>query len=408
LHYREMRIEIHVGTRIFYFLLEERTGNYAGFQVSGRSLSAKIDSPYEKEVTFSLQAKEAASSVADTIADIVTLIWSIDDWILPASFTFTSINIEGLVQIAAEAEGIVRSNDAGEIVIRNKYSVRPIDINGNLSVITYTPEDNLIQLDIRETIGTKENIIKVEGYSEEIELPQLEVEDSPNGNHIKGEDIFIRAYWGTNTPPDISEIYATAGRVNFVSRNNTEEIEEIVTFADGKAQVSKPIASVISTSWIGAGAGAIECQQFSNELYITEMKARVATIKYRAAYNRYKISGHNVTMLIYVMVINSRFSVAVKVLMGIADKEAQAISKPLLTNSNSAIKAGIAFLDDKKYDTIEIDFVAPYSDLARDGIIIRLEDPQMELYGNCHVRDVTIDFDGPKVTNKITAVKFKT
>lgn len=406
-NYKQMRIEIHVGIRVFLFLLEERSGNYSGFTIWGRSLSAKLDNPYEKETNFSITGKEKASSLAGTLADTVAINFLIDDWIIPETFNYVGLKIDGLLKIAQEVESLLRSDDDGTIVIRNKYPVRPININVTKPAITYNAESNLITLDVAEKIGTKENIIQVQGYAEEIVLPILELEESPNGQLKRKDDIFVRAYWGTETPPEITEVYATAGKAVKQNSNNSEINEETVTFEDGKATVSKPIVNLISTTWIGQKGNDVDWKKLSNEIYISDLKARVATVKYKTVYDRYRIYGHDVLTLIYVMVINSKYSVSIKVLMGNEDKEAQAITKPLLTDNNTAIKAGTAYLDDKKYDSIEIDFEAPYNDLAKDGIIIRLEDPQLELYGNCHIRDCEINFDGPKVTNKIKAVKFK-
>lgn len=403
----EMRIEIHVGTRIFYFLLEERSGNHIGFQVWGRSLTAKIDSPHEVETDYSIVSPDSAKDIAETIADTVSLTWQIDDWILPDNFSYRGYPIEGIISIAESVGAICRNDDSGNLIVRYKYPVRPVDIENATPVIEYEPESSLIQLDVKETIGTKENTIEVQGRTEDVELPMLELEEAPSGNYLIGTDIIVRAYWGTENPPEITEYYSTDGRVRLLSNYKSQTKTETVTFKDGQAISQYPIVRIKKTSWIGRSGGSVSWKKFSNELYITETKARVAEITYETVYQTYKLYNHNVSTLIFVMVINSKYDVSVRVKMGSADNEASALSKPWLTNSSVAAKAGIAYLDDKKYDTTEINFIAPYNDLAKDGIIVSITDPNVGLSGKCHVRECTIEFNGPKVTNQITAVQFK-
>lgn len=403
----ETRIEVHVGTRIFYFLIEERTGSYSGFTCWGRSPSAKIDSPYVSESDYAIVEAEKASSVSETIADDVSVTWQSEDWVLPPTFNFKGLPIEAIVEIVKSIEAICRSDDTGNLIVRDRYPIRPVNINSAVPVLTYDNESNLIELSVKENLGTKENKIEVQGITEDVEIPQLELEESPTGQYEKGKDILVRAYWGTNSPPEITEYYTTDGSVRKVSSSKTVTRTETIVFSDGQARTNYPISRLRSYKWVGKSGGTINWKKFSNELYIENTKSFIVSVTYESTYQTYRLYGHDVSMLIFVMVINSQYDIAVQVKMGDADTEAPALSKPLLTNHSTAVKAGTSYLDDKKYDTVEISFTAPYNDLAKDGIVVSLEDPNLQVSGKCHVKECTIDFDGAKVTNNITALQFK-
>ncbi len=402
-----MRVEVHVGTRVFYFLLEERSGNHINFQCWGRSLTATLDNPHSIETDYSITESDTASNTVETIADDVSIVWQIDNWSLPKTFTFRGYPIEAIIDIVENAGAICRNDDAGNLIIRQKYPVRPININSAVPIIEYDTESHIIEIDVKETLGSGENCIEVQGVSEEVELPLLEVEEAPTGEYLKGQDIIVRAYWGTDNPPEITEYYTTDGMVQLLSRSKVETKEEYVTFQDGQAVTNYPVSKLKKITWIGKSGGTISSKKFSSELYITETDARIALVSYETVYHRYRLYGHNVLILIFVLVVNSRYDIAVRIKMGDADNEAPALNNPLLTNSSIAVKAGMSYLDDKKYDSTEIEFVAPYNDSAKDGIIISIIDPTLDLIGKCHVREVSIDFDGPKVTNTIKAVKFE-
>lgn len=403
----ENRITITVGTRTFYFLIEQRTGDRNAFSVFGRSLTALLDAPFSETLDYIMSISDTASNVAQDISGNITTDWNVDDFILNDDFAFNGIRIEGLNLIADSLGAIIRSKDNGNILIRYKLQVRPVNLSSAIPEIEYTADSNLITLDFQENQGTHENIIQVDGKSTEIELPTLEVEDSLTGStHKIGEDIFIRAFWGVENPPEITEMYSTDGQCKLIKNATTEIKTEIVTFEDGKATTQYPIVSVSNVRWIGMSGGTgATFKKFSNEIYVAETDIRIAEVVYTTVYQRYKISGHVQENIIFVLVINST-DVSIQINMQNSDKEAGSLQKEYIKDKALLAKIGKNYLDDNSYDSFEVFFEAPYNDLATDGKVVSVFDDKILLSGNFLIKDCSIIFSGAKVTNKIRAVKY--
>jgi hypothetical protein len=402
------RITITVGARTFYFLVEQRTGNRDLFSVFGRSLTALLDAPFSDILDYTLSSPDSASNVAQDIADTLTVDYDIDDFILPDDFSFNGIRIEGLNLICNTLGAVLRSKDNGDVLLRYLLPVRPVDLSAATPVIEYDSDSNLISLDYQESQGTHENIIQVDGKATDIELPTLEVEDSANGtsSHIIGEDIFVRAFWGVANPPAITEMYSTDGQCKLMSNATTETKIQTVTFEDGKATTQYPITGITAIEWIGKSGGSdATFKKYSSEIYITETDIRLAKITYTTVYQKYKIYGHTKEDIIFVLVVNSS-DISIQINMSAADKEAGSIQKDYIKDPALLAKIGRNYLDENSYDKFETTFEAPYNALAVDGAVVSIHDEKILLTGNFLIKDADILFSGPKVTNKIRAVKY--
>ena len=105
------RIEVQIGSRVLFFLLEKREGSGADFTLWGRDQTARDSSPWSLSSSVYLSVPELASSVAASVTNYSTVDWDTDllDWVLPETFEAEGTPTEILSSIAQEIGGIVRA-----------------------------------------------------------------------------------------------------------------------------------------------------------------------------------------------------------------------------------------------------------------------------------------------------------
>jgi hypothetical protein len=396
------RIEVQVGNRNIYFLLEKRSGNELAFSLWGRSLSALEDSPYAVDLDYSLDEPKSAKSVIEEILTASSLNWDCDDWSLPTSFEFEGPPIEGVTQIAAAVGAVVRCEDDGTICVRQRFPVRPVNMNGSSVAVNYDRK-SLIRLDYTYIKGTYYNAIDIVGCVNDVDLPDLYIEES---SPTVGDDVHIRSYWAGKKPSGAIETYVTDGSIVSLGEETTEETEsEKITFIDGVASVSRPITSITNIAWIGDSGGSISYEQYSKDLEIDDGAYRVAEVHYTTTYSRYQLTDHEVEMLLMLLTFGGESNVAVTVKIGVGDKPAPEISSPLLTTENIAIVAGTAWLDANKYNYKQVMLEAPYDDDIIDGVLCYVNDAEIDCTGNFHIKSYNIIIDGLKVINELEVIQ---
>ncbi len=393
----EQRIELQVGARVLYFLLEERSGDDRQFSIWGRSLSAREDTPHAAEIGYTQGTPATASSTSEDLLTSTVLDWEAPDWVISEEFEFHGPPLEGIRQIAGAIGAVVRSQDDGSITVRRRYPTRPVDLATTSPDLSYSSDTDVIEVGFRRIPGTGYNAVTVNGYSPEVFLPDLEVEeDSP----IQGDDVHVRAYWAGQIPASPPVVYVTAGSVTKLS-DGTGTITERVVFSGGVGELDYPPESVTSVSWVGASGGAVSWEAHVKTLGIPQTAPRLANVTYTTRFSRYRLHGHNVPELVFTMVISPSRDASVRVLMGSGDREALAINEPLLTDRASCVERGRAFLDDARYDAIEIDITAPYQDEAIDGAVISLDQDGLSLSGNALIIAAGIEIQGPRILNRL-------
>ena len=399
------RIEVKVGSRQIYFLLEKRSGDERSFSLWGRSLSAREESPYATDIDYSLDEPKSAKSVVEEILSISSLNWQCDDWVLPTSFEFEGPPMEGISQIASTIGAVIRCEDNGTICVRQRFPIRPIYMNGADVAVNYGRE-NLIRLDYDHIKGTHYNAVEVVGYTDDVYLPDIYVEES---SPEMGNDIHIRVYWAGKKPSGIIETYVTDGKIVLLGEETKEEEEnETITFKDGVASVSKPITSVSIVEWIGDSGGQVTYDKYSKDLEILNEVYRIAKVTYKTNYSRYRVSEHNVEVLLALLTFGGESDVSVKVKMGEGDRPAPELNLSLLTCNSIAVVAGTAWLDGNKYDQKRVTLETPYNDNAVDGVLVYVNDAEIDCVGNFHIESSTIVMSGAKTVNELGIVQCQT
>jgi hypothetical protein len=396
------RIEVRAGTRQMYFLLEKRTGDEQSFSLWGRSLSAREDSPYAVDLDYSLDEPKSAKSVIEEILAVSSLNWQCDDWMLPASFEFEGPPIEGISQIAAAIGAVVRCEDDGTIRVRQRFPIRPVNMNGAGVAVNYD-RTKLTRLDYDNVKGLHYNAVEVVGCTDDVYLPDIYIEESsPEVRH----NVHIRVYWAGKKPSGGIETYVTDGKILSLGEKTREEEEsETIIFKDGVASVSKPITSIVSVKWVGDYGGNVSYKKYSRDLEIANEVYRIAKIIYKTTYSRYCISDHCVEILLALLTFGGESDVSVEVKIGTGDRPAPDLNNPLLTSQSIAVVAGTAWLDANKYDQKKITLETPYNDDAADGILAYINDAEIDCVGNFHIESCNIAIKGPRVINELGVIQ---
>lgn len=409
----ESRIEVQVGSRVLYFLLEKRFGDEINFSLWGRSLSAREDTPYADSEEYSLSAPTSAQEVAEGLPTYCAVTWECDDWILPESFNYSGSPIEGILEIAHTIGAVVRSDDDGTIIVRNKFQTRPIDMNGTAADLVYDRDILLQGLSYTEITGERYNTIEMLGATSDEIYPSLQIEeDSP----LQESPVHVRAYWDNVYPPvNLGTALTAPGVIN--QGIKTEKVTETIEFYNGVATATYPVVTLQNTSWIGISLGNVTVTNYGRDLIASEgidnptSGFGIAEITYQTIFNRYELSRHDIEKLILILTYYTGNNIDVLLKsMGVNDSsiyEAPTISDQYLTNDSVAVLRGKNFLDQHKYDQKIFNIRAPYDNSALDGNIIFLNDAEIGCSGNFYIQSSSITFRGPKVLNEMRVVQWQ-
>ena len=407
------RITVQVGSREMYFLVEERRGDELGFTITGRSLTAAEDAPFRESETWRYDDDSLAGDMAGDMAGTRPLIWQTVNWVVPHDFEFEGTGVQGIIKLAAEVGAVVRSNDAGEFVVRPRYPVRPVQLPAVEPDVSYDREESLLELDYTETPGSGHNAVTVYGHSPKISPPDVEVEDPEDGTRDVGDIACVRVYW-PEAPPEGMQRYLTGGLLAGLPRQAEREIEEIIEFHDGNALSSKPVHELISLTWLGdeppgfnwdPGSKELSLTGVDDEIISTQYKA--AEIKYKTRYWRYEVTDATTARVILALEIPRAFDTTVRAVIADGDKELEDIEAPLLTTGEAALARAVSELDGIRYLERKLRLSAPYNDRAVDGNIAFLDDGRLSLNGNTLISGAKIIFDGPMVYQELECVGFE-
>jgi len=341
-----------------------------------------------------------ASELADSLTNYCPVDWQAPDWVVPIEFNFSGYPIDGILALAAQIKAVVRCQDDGSLLVRKRRPIRPIYMDSGSADINYD-RTLLISLSQAEEGSSGYNAIEVSGWTPEMFIPQLILEDVESGPVI-GQTVFIRVYWAGH-PVSVIDTYITNGILTPIGDGLffNDEIETTVQFKSGNASLSLPIHTLVSWEWIGDAGGEITYTQYGNELIIPNNTFRVAKIKYRSRYQRYSLSGTNVELLIAVLYLQPTDEIRMQVRTSDEPVWSPEISAEWLTDENITIERGTAEIDAMKYRKSVISVEAPYNDLAIDGLLANINDDEIGYPGNHHIESSIIVFDGPKITNKL-------
>lgn len=391
----ESRIEVHIGARILYFLLEDKRGNEVEFELWGRSISARDDEPHSDDIDFSLSSPMSARTAAESMVVFNALNWEVPDWTLPSDYEFNGSRIEGLQQIASIIGAIVRSEDDGSLTVRRLWPVRPVNMPSSTPVVEYDRFENIIQLTYEVVKGEGFNEVNIFGKAPDLIMPDLVLQES---NPCVGDQVTVRAYWKA-APPSIIDTFITSGVIQLVN-SSYETVEDTIVFENGIGNCTRPIYDLLYYQWIGSSAGAISFTQYESE-FRSQLPYGIAEVTYRTKYQTYRLSGHNVRILLAALIVEGTPGSSVKVKMLDGGKVAPPIENANLTSTPIALEAGQAFLDASKYDKTLLKLRVPYVPEAQDGVIASVVNQDIGISGNFKIQRVQLIFQGPQIVEEV-------
>jgi len=414
------RIEVQIGSRVLYFLLETRTGSGSNFTLWGRDQTARDSEPWAEKSTVYLTDPTLASEVAASLPKFSAVDWDLYDWVLPDSFEAEGTPIEILHSIVEEIGGVLRSQDDGSLLARPKYIVRPINMSSHASSIEYFA-NSVVDFGHSKLTGDHYNCVTIRSHTPDSRLPEIEVE-SIDGSRLQGDTVFVRIFW-IDSSPDIQGTYVSDGTIIEIVGpypNNTFQNEhtEIVEFTDGIAETTYPIFDFDSTNieWIGDTATIADWNKYGKSISLVETEAfRLAKITYTMEYKRYELTGHDVEQLLAVFyfaefpalnILVHTEPIATDEFGNLVDKAGDVIETSNLTDQTSAVLKAESWIDDNKYDRLDHSFKSPYRDEAQDGAIIWIDCSRIGSPGNYNVTDVGITIAGGVVINTLKVVKW--
>ncbi len=415
------RVTVTIAGRSRKFMLIDRKSSEPDFSVTCISLSGNLDEPYNVGA-YSLSAPKLASEIAsELMAGRVT--WDVIDDVVPESF-FCQTPMEGLQRLSEITHSIVRTDDNGDLVIRARRPVLPVDQQGTAADVDFD-RDNIFVLGSEVDEGSGINAVEVRGLFGDATAPDVEVE-SVGGDRLIGSDAYVRAYFrGQSVVSRITAIrnnifgiassgssgssrepvgsYVTDGNIRYLNAH-TEVISEIVAFSNGVANTSKPVHSISAAAWIGDSGGAI-----TSQLYETMLTAGVewgiAEITYTTQYHKWLVSNTNVEKVLGVLSLPAGRGVAVRVRIYDSDTivAGEGISDELITSEAVAVVRGTAIIDSERYDKSVVSIEVPYYPALEDGALIRISDADARVDGIYYVRSVDVNFDGVGIFARIEA-----
>ena len=391
----ESRIEVHIGARVLYFLLEDKNGTEVEFELWGRSISARDDEPHSDGLDFALSSPMSARTAAESMLIYNVVNWDIPDWTLPSDFEFNGSRIAGVQEIANIIGAVVRSEDDGSLTVRRLWPIRPVNMPTSTPDISYDRFENIIQLRYEVQKGDGFNEVNVFGKGADLIMPELYLKED---NPCVGDEVHIQAYWKSEIP-SIVETFVTSGIMQAIG-SSFETITETVVFESGRGNTKKPIYDITAYGWIGSNGGALSFTQYESEL-ICETTYGVADVIYRSKYQTYRISGSAVKLLLAALIVEGTPGNSIKVKMLDGGKAAPPIENKNLTSDPIALEAGQAFLDGSCYDQTVLRLRVPYNAEAVDGAIASVTNQEIGISGNYKIRKSELKFNGPQVVQEI-------
>ena len=402
------RFEVQVSGDVFYFLLETRSGDPAGFTLWGRDITARESEEYAGVIEYSFASDPlTAGTTAGYLATVSAVVWDCADWLLPADYDYSGAPIDGISALAAEIGGICRAQADGSIKVRDRYPVRPVDLPTADYDVAYDQTDliALQKTNIMQTIYDAVSVVSERGLEAFVPAMELE-EDSP----AIGDLVHIRVFWENNRNSTDSR-YATSGIISSAGTTISTITDEIVEFINSQAAAQYPVQRITRIQWIGASADGIAYAAGTRDLRIGddgEQLFRAAKITYTTQYERLTLRGSSVTQLLAALYLDAMDAAGYVVNVVASDTDTDprygdVINTTLLTSPAMARIAGQAWLDDHHYHYEDVIFEAPYNALATDGKKAYINDDRIGPRGNYLIKDSDIVITGPKVTNQITA-----
>lgn len=312
------RIIVTIKGDVYKFLFEERDTNAEivnrDFNFWGRSRPAILGKPYSDVVTEEFEPEGLASEIVAryTNAETIDLTFNINDYFIGANTLFTNEKtpLQIIQEISEAGGGIVRSDRANKLILREKYPDLNI-INTLIPDHIFTDLTSIITLDQEELLSDGLNAVLVEGNIERINsLSGRFVLDTERnaGEDVRpiGTPMYVRLYLFpiartvngipvANYPNSIYTIEISNGAMTYRGSVGQTVTREVVEIVQGEGSLEFPATAILNVDWLGVNIGTIAtASPGDNLLTLTPNSNRtvgIAAITYLTEYDLYLTSG---------------------------------------------------------------------------------------------------------------------
>lgn len=380
------------------WIIENLDGDPQRFQWWGRSLSAY------HAVEFGQHGSDTSGMASDIAKGLISALqWGCNDWLIK-SFEFTGAPIDAVAELAGAVGAVVRCDMDGNVIVRNRLPVRPIDIaNARQEAVVDANNMNKPVAGVEVSEGINGITVQGPASSDQTERPDIIIESDPTPE--AGQEAYVQVYFKGQMPSGLSTMI-TAGNILYDASFELEK-QETVHFENGFASVSKPIKELLSWAWQGNSAGTLSAKPYATFISSSETGRGVADIVYISEYHRFvcRDAGINVLEAIGTLLIPVGGGVSATVIMGEGDNIAPSvISENRIENQNVAIQRATAELDNRGYDFKTVSLISFSEIMLTDGQIILVDNPKRGLSANYHIRSVTRNYRKNTITANIEAV----
>lgn len=385
------------------FIVEEVSAEGPKRTVWGRAAACVLDAPYSAEISWNGWDRGSynASSLANALAGIIPLTWSVSAYTLPSRWQVQGTPLACIQQLATAVGAIVESTPAGGLKVRKRWPVRPSSMSGATPVADVTL-DTAFSISGKTEPGDGFGSVTVFGYDPSADLPDMELEES---SPAQGSTVHVKMWWNSTSHPPFDS-FVSAGSVAPAAGGSTLIESERVVFENGQASVRYPIATLHSYSWVGTDRGSIWrlTGGGSKEISMLDANGRgVADVTYTTEYERYALSGHDVPVLLFGVDVGEA-AVAAEVQYSTGGSLAPALTNPLLGNEAACVLAGTAFLDDRRARTIVSASLPLTSADITPGDAVSVVDSAAGVDGIGKVSSVTLQLEPGKATRTVEVI----
>lgn len=262
--------------------------------LSALSPTVLLDFPRAEPYTRTWEVDASAKTiVTEILADNSfpkDLFWEIQDWSIPRNrVSITEGSPITLIQNIAEAAGAVATtNKNGDLVVKAKFPVCPVDWNSSTADHVLTDSENIFEFKEEFEVLKFYDSVRVRDivptYNDALEW---EADEDPSGRVTSG---YLYLY--LSPPRDSVTLKTSSGASIGLPVEELKELEEDSEFLGKQSTLTKPIHSIETVVWYEHNLGSVLFEQYSTNLTSTntELENSVARISYTAKVLKYRIT----------------------------------------------------------------------------------------------------------------------
>ncbi|QJT11059.1 LamG domain-containing protein [Oceanidesulfovibrio marinus] len=399
------RLTLCIDGKAHHFLLETRGRDGRTVRLGGRSPSVLAESPYADTVTVEggVLASEAAQILAESCG--LSIFWDTHDWRLPESWIGSGPPMNSLLELTMAVGAFLRWDSARQAFAAVDASATGI---GRQPAQDCTAEPLLSATEAHEQ-GTGCNAVTVYGFSGEIFLPRLEVEPPPEdlSGHLRGAPATVLAHWPGGRS-DTAWTWSSSGTVTPLGDFLLWRRQALTPFVMGRAELNAAPAVLGRVQWIGAHGGAVRLSPGRQELLCDPGRSGIAVIDYAVRVQRFLLSDHDVSALVFLVAASAADAAGVNVIHGPGSvrREDEAIEAPLLTDRAGAVYRARSHLAWNSRPLRSLETAMPYRSAIAPGSSLLLDDGQAGIAGPCLVRATHLHARGPKLVHNLELIQW--